>query len=357
MLTAVHPFTFEATTICHVHYARPILLIVLILAFMAATIRVAEDTEPVHLVCVPGSFVHPAIAPSVAALTLDIIVSEIAIVEGPVAPSEFSFALLTSAHVFTLVRCAIPPRLDTLAMLLIVLPLTFVDRPVEVQVFTLTISFVVAPLTNVDITISMDQSTDSVGLSVSPLALVQATVKPNKTTLAHSRLQIFGPLAPIDHAVFHPVRLLVDKSLVCGHSWCVKSSLTIVDFFHSAVEEECLIVYSRIKDATHFFAMAQELLDLFHALAHEFAAHNRLNSQDRIHDNTRVPVGFLSELGQNMPLILRLLITESVTRQVVAVFVHGRVGDLVCLLADSAAAARHRCALVTHCSCSVSQLI
>ena len=103
--------------------------------------------------------------------------------------------------------------------------------------------------------------------------------------------------------------------------------------------------------------MAQELPDLFHALAHEFAAHNCLNSQDGIHDDACVPVGFFSELGQNMPLILRLLVAEAVAWQVVAVFVHGRVGDLVRLLADSAAAARHRCALVTHCSCSVPQLI
>ena len=123
-------------------------------------------------------------------------------------------------------------------MLLIVFPLTLVDRPVEVQVFTLAISFVIAPLADVDITICMDQSADSVGLSVGPLALVQATVEPNKTTLAHSRLQIFGPLAPIDHAVLHPIGLLVYQVLVCGNSGCVKSSFTIVDFFHSAIEEE-----------------------------------------------------------------------------------------------------------------------
>ena len=103
MLTAVYPFAFKAATICHVHYARPILLIVLVLAFMAATIRIAEDTESVHLVSVPGSFIYTAITPGVAALTLDIIVSEVAVVERPVAPGELSFALLTSAHVFTLV--------------------------------------------------------------------------------------------------------------------------------------------------------------------------------------------------------------------------------------------------------------
>ena len=87
--------------------------------------------------------------------------------------------------------------------------------------------------------------------------------------------------------------------------------------------------------------MAKQLFDLFHALADKFAAHNCLNVYDGVQNHTCVTIGFLGELGQDMALLLWMLTAEAIRGQIVAILMHGRVSNFICLLADSTTAARN----------------
>jgi len=258
ILASVDPLALEAASIGHIHHASAIFLIVLILTFVAAAIRVAENAVTMHFISVPGPLIHTAIAPSIAARALDVIVGEVTVVERSVTPRELALSLLASANVLALIGGSIAPRFDTLAVLLVIFPGTLVNRTVEVQVLSLAVGFIGAPLTDIDVAIGVDESADAMRLAVVPLALVQAAIEPHQATLAHSCLQVISPLTPIDDAIFHPVRFFRDECLLqTRHSGRIECTFPVVHLFHTTVEKECTLVYGIIEDSTHLVAIAQ----------------------------------------------------------------------------------------------------
>lgn len=143
-------------------------------------------------------------------MTLDVIVLEFAVVTSTIAPFKLALALLAPSHVVTLVLGAVLPYLDTHSMLLVVLPVALVHLPIEVLVGTAAVRFIVLPLTGVDVAVCVNEPPYSVGLPIGPMALVQGPVEPDLSTTPDADLQVCSPLALVNNAALHSIRLFRD---------------------------------------------------------------------------------------------------------------------------------------------------
>ena len=97
-------------------------LVLDVLALVALTVRPLEDASAVHLVVLPGAVVLAAIAPSVRALTLDVVGDEITLVAVAVSPGEHAVSLFDTSRVVAFELGAIGPALDSASILGVVLP-------------------------------------------------------------------------------------------------------------------------------------------------------------------------------------------------------------------------------------------
>jgi len=80
VLATIPPIAHVLTTIWHKHCSSAIFLIVQVVAFIAAAIRVAKDSIPMHLIVFPLTFVAASIGPLIYPLALDIVVVEFSVV-------------------------------------------------------------------------------------------------------------------------------------------------------------------------------------------------------------------------------------------------------------------------------------
>ena len=168
------------------------------LTLIRASIGPPEDSTSMHFIAKPFTIIIPPVRPSVLAMALDVVLSELSDVAGSIMPVEVPMAMLCAIDVGALIACLVRPRLDSLPVLLVFLPAAFVDGTVVVHVLAVTVGFVVEPLALVDVSIRMDQTTNTIGFALAPLALVQRAIEPDLATLAGSRFQISLPLSDVD---------------------------------------------------------------------------------------------------------------------------------------------------------------
>jgi hypothetical protein len=106
------------------------LFVVNVLAFIPPIVRPGEQTESLHFVVFPITFVLAAVTPLVDAFALDVVFLELAIILALVRPCEAPDSVLLSLNVISFIGGSVRPGFKALAMLLIFLPVALVSGSV-----------------------------------------------------------------------------------------------------------------------------------------------------------------------------------------------------------------------------------
>mmetsp|Transcript_113725 Transcript_113725/g.322036 ORF Transcript_113725/g.322036 Transcript_113725/m.322036 type:complete len:241 (+) Transcript_113725:357-1079(+) len=145
-----------------------------------------EHTLAIHLVFLPRACVLPLVSPLVCAMTMYLIVFELALIVGPILPREIPRAVLLPSPVCALIPRAIGPALHSEAILLVCNPLAFVLGSIPLLVQTISMCLVLLPLTVVGVLARVVEPPAPILLVVCPVSSVPRVVRPNLLTLAMS---------------------------------------------------------------------------------------------------------------------------------------------------------------------------
>merc|ERR1719188_1344916 len=106
----------------------------MILALIRTSVAPSEEAFAMHSVPHPLPDVFATITPLIMALSMNVILQELAIVPRPVHPTEVPRGMLAAALVLTLKFCTVRPSFHTRAVLFVFRPLALVHRAIYVVV-------------------------------------------------------------------------------------------------------------------------------------------------------------------------------------------------------------------------------
>ena len=181
--------------------AEPVLLVVLVLAFVALAIGPDQLTVSVHFVVGPHPVVAAPVAPLIPALAFDVVHHKLPFVFVAIGPGERAHTLLDALLVCALELAAVGPALNSAPVLSVILPEAAVQGAILVVVEADAVGLVVEPLTLVNVAVFVQKSPIKVGLIILPVALVEAAIGPYLHTAALSSVGLLAPFTHIYGAV------------------------------------------------------------------------------------------------------------------------------------------------------------
>lgn len=199
VLLASLPLADVLAAVCPHEGALTLALVVDEVALVLLSVLPGENTLAVHFVLCPVAGVALAVRPVVISVSADLVLLKLPLVVGSVREGQPAVTLLLPLDVLTLVPGTVRPRLHTVTVLLIVEPLALVISSIRVRVCSLALSFIVGPLALVDVTIGVDQLALTVGFVVSPLTFVARAIRPQlgAETVTHAH----QPLARVNGTI------------------------------------------------------------------------------------------------------------------------------------------------------------